>query len=118
MNNHTEAEDTPIAHYHRPDGITCSLNPNSDRAAAWLKVFHRTDGIPLTSFYAVEEKLPEVGYTRVYMLDLTRITGAERARLITYIVQRFNVAAHIVDEDLDREGYPILTEDVTVAIPI
>ena len=85
MTDHTEAEDTPIAHYHRPDGVTCSLVETSPRAASWLSpraaswlhIFHRASGIPLTSCYPVLAKLPgRVGLQRVYMLDLTRITGA------------------------------------------
>jgi hypothetical protein len=125
MNNNDELANTPIAHYHRPDGITCSLvemispTQNHERAAAWLHVFHRTSGIPLTSCYPVETDIPgQPNRARAYMLDLTRITGAERARLIAHIVKTLNVAAHIVDEGLDREGWPILATDVTVSIPM
>jgi hypothetical protein len=118
MNNNDELANTPIAHYHRPDGITCSLVETSPRAAAWLHVFHRLDGIPVTSLYAEKMEQPDHSTARVHMLDLSRITGAERARLIVHIAQKSGAPAHIVDQELDIAGCSILATDVTVSIPI
>jgi len=93
-------------------GPVISLRPGSQRAEDWQSVFGRLDDIPVTQYFTTLANLPDRPNSAVYLLDLKRMTPAERERLIWHIAARFDIPAEEVARDLDREGCPILAADV------
>ena len=56
--------------------------------------------------------------TEVYDIDLSKLTGEQHARLVEWIASQFSVPVQDVARDLPSEGFPIRTEDVTVAFSL
>lgn len=96
--------------------INASIRPTSLRAANWLKVFGRLDGIPLLSEVRVLADLPGKPSVWVYMLDVAKLTDEERLRLVDHIAATFNFSAEEVARDLYTVGVPMLAEDVVVTV--
>jgi hypothetical protein len=51
----------------------------------------------------------------VYLIDLTRLTTAERERLITLTMETFNVPRQAVEEQLADKGFPVRASQVESA---
>ncbi len=84
-----------------------------ERRQFWLAVLH-TDTVPITAIIPVWADLPGQPETQVYFLDLEAITADERRRLIRHLASRFNLPRHYVAANLNRQGVPILAEDVSL----
>lgn len=96
----------------------CSIRPESSRAPDWQYVFGRLDNIPVTSWLPTIGTAADLPAQELYMLDLTRITKPERARLVAHIVSRFAAPAALVEHELDNKGLPLLAADLVVVIPL
>ncbi len=105
----------PISTPSRP---TASIHQNSERASIWLNVFGQLHDIPVTKYLPDVVDLPGKPNSRVYFLDLMRITPSERSKLIDSIAQRFHLDFEFVDQHLEQEGCPVLADEVSVAIPL
>ncbi len=97
------------------DDFKATINPESERAQAWLKVFGSHE-IALCSPIPQWASAPGVPKGLFYFLDLNELTPEQRERLIVYISHRFQVDEQEVRETLDAIGCPILDEDVTVTV--
>ncbi len=99
-------------------GPRANIAPESPRAPTWFNIFGTLEGIPLTKYLPDITDLPGKQNALVYLLDLNRITPIEREKLIEHLAYRFGIDRDIVAASLDREGVPILADDVTVSIPL
>ncbi len=99
-------------------GPTATIMQKSERAPDWLNIFGRLSDIPVTKYLPDVVNLPGKPASRVYFLDLLRITPSERSKLIGSIARRFNLDRNFVEQHLDAEGCPILADEVVVAIPL
>lgn len=84
-----------------------------ERKRDWEAMFG-TDTVPIKSPLPDWAVVPGVGRTLVYELNLAVITAAQRERLVEYVTARFGYAATEVEDRLDAEGMPILSNEVVV----
>lgn len=89
------------------------LNESSPRAEAWRAVFGGLD-VPVKSPIPSKAILP-VGLSYVYQVALDKLTPDARRRLVDYLASRFALPREEVDAGLEKEGCPILCEDVSVS---
>lgn len=92
-----------------------SLSPESPRYADWIQVF-RTDRVELEQPLPILGDLPGLGTRHVYKLKLSALTADQRARLIDFLCARFNLPLDDVCVHLERDGCPILADDVRVSL--
>lgn len=86
---------------------------NPERRRFWMSVFY-TDTVPIKSIIPGFADLPGHPDAQVYFLDLEAITPAERRRLVRHLANRFNLSPHYVAANLNKQGVPILAEDVSL----
>lgn len=96
----------------------CSIRPESKRAPDWQYVFGRLDNIPIMSWLPRIGTAADLPAQELYLLDFTRVTPDERARLVAHICERFHVLPSEANEELDTQGLPLLATDLVVAIPL
>lgn len=85
-----------------------------ERAARWREVFG-TDEVQVLSPVPSRANLPGFDEPQlVYLLDFSAVTPEARARLVQQTAERFGEDTAVVDADLEREGMPILADQVIV----
>jgi hypothetical protein len=93
---------------------SATLNPCGPNYEHWHHVLC-SDSVPLTSSASVRANLGDKERdVEVYMLNLRALTLKQRARLVSFVAQRFNARIDQVEEEVDRAGFPIRAEDVIV----
>ena len=92
-------------------GTIAHINPASDRAEVWRKIFG-TDKLPIKSPIAILANIPELGRVRVYLLDVARLSHLQREHLVTHLRNK-NPEVN-VEAELELFGMPILADDVGV----
>lgn len=95
--------------------FTATIREGCAREADWIKVFGSREVI-LKSPLPHPAVLPGSDVAFVFDIDLKELLPDQRARLINHLAQRFNLPVAEVEEGLDREGCPILDEDVTITV--
>lgn len=95
-----------------PHDFTATIH-NKDRRKNWLTIYD-TDTVPIKSPIPTRTNLPGHPNTLIYELDLDAITANQRQRLVAHTAKRFGYDPAYVEAELDKEGMPILTSDVTV----
>jgi hypothetical protein len=91
------------------------IRESSPRYREWLSVMG-TNEFPLKSPIAGLTHLPGRGEVHVLMIDVALLSEEQRARLVKHLAAKFGIEESDVASSLDREGVPILDEDVTVVI--
>lgn len=90
------------------------LSEMSPRYPDWQRVF-RTTLVELESPMPVLAELPGLGSQPVYKVKLSTLRADQRARLVDYICERFNLPIDEVCASLEAHGCPILATDVAVS---
>ena len=94
--------------------ITATISEKSERAAQWRQVFG-ADTIPLQGVMPQWATLPGFETDQlVYMVAIEQLTPAQRAAVVAHIAERFDLAADLVDAELETYGLPVLADEVTV----
>lgn len=96
----------------------CSIAPGNPRREKWLYVFQRLDNIPITSWLPTFADVVGRGREEIHMLDFSRVTPAERERLILTLSEAFNDPIEAVAEAIETNGLPVLAAQIIVAIPL
>ena len=91
-----------------------TIRADNDRAAAWREVFGG-DRLPVKSILPGRANLPGKPDALIYEMDIRALTPEIRERLITSIATRFGQDLAFVEANLDREGCPVLADDVVVS---
>lgn len=91
-----------------------TIRVDSERAAAWREVFGG-DRVPVKSILPGRANLPGKMNALVYEMDIAALTPDQRSRLVASIASRFEQDPAFVEANLDREGCPVLADDVTVS---
>lgn len=96
--------------------IEAQINPHSDRAEDWRRVFGSTK-VPIKSMLPIQNNGPH-GRGAFYLLATRALTQEVRARLVEHVSKKFGVPPEEVERDLDdpRHGCPIFSEDVVVTV--
>lgn len=85
-----------------------------ERAKKWREVFGK-DEVQILSPVPFLANLPGFDEPQlVYLLDFRAMTPEARVRLVQQTAERFGEDTAVVDADLEREGMPILADEVTV----
>jgi hypothetical protein len=99
-----------------PKDFVGFLNVKTERGKNVAKVFGKTE-VYLKS--PVPERISWNGQVKVaYQIDLAMYPAEIIDRLANHLSQRFNVPVADVKHDLPQIGCPLLSEEVTVAIPM
>lgn len=93
------------------------LAKDSPRYADWLLVFGR-NVVEIKSPVPSKGILPGLGEREVYLVDLSALSSDQRERLHEHLARRFGGTVEEVAATLEREGLPILAEDVGVAMDL
>ena len=88
------------------------LRADSPRAEAWRRVFGGLE-VPILSAVPAQVNLP-IGRRRCFFLRVDALDQGQRERLVHHIATTFGVPAEDVARDVDRDGVPLLEEDVSV----
>jgi hypothetical protein len=95
--------------------FTATIREGCPRQQDWLTVLG-TNEVVLKSPVPYLASAPGIPEALFFEMDLTALSGDQRARLITHLAQRFHVTEQEVARDLDQVGCPILAADVTVTV--
>lgn len=93
-----------------------TFKPDSERGKEMKRLFGR-DHFEIESF--IPELVMIAGFEEpqsCFMLDLKFLNSRERIKLVTWIANKFNLPPLDVDQQLEEEGFPIIDQDVYVAI--
>jgi hypothetical protein len=94
------------------------LNPRGPNYEHWFRIFGHNNSVPLVS---PEKKLATLGAEKdveVYLLNLNGMTLHQRARLLGFIANKFNVPIFEVQKQIERDGFPIRANDVILSYDI
>ncbi|MBA3716056.1 MAG: hypothetical protein H0W76_27010 [Pyrinomonadaceae bacterium] len=98
-----------------PRAHTAILSKDSPRYADWLKVFD-SGIVEIISPIPSKGLLPGLGEREIYLVDLKTLSPDQLKRLHQHLAEKFGGMAEEAAEALEREGLPILAEDVGVAV--
>ena len=90
------------------------LNPSGPHYAEWHQIFGEL-AVPLKSSTPSLANLGEENNIEVYLLDLAAMTLQQRSRLLSVIAQKFAVSVNEVEQEINRNGFPIRGADVIVS---
>lgn len=90
------------------------LSETSPRYEAWQRVFGSTM-VELEAPVPHLAELPGVGRRPIYKLKLSALRGDQRARLVDFLCERFQLPIDEVLVELEAHGCPILADDVSVS---
>src|SRR5262245_40841039 len=92
---------------------TCHLMKSSPRYENWRKILE-SDEAPIISPTPIKTLLG-AEMADVFRLNIAKLSADQRARLIDFIVQKFNVARATAQSEIETAGFPIRAADVCVA---
>lgn len=90
------------------------LSEASPRYPAWQRVF-RSTMVELESPIPILADLPGLGVRGVYKLKTSALAPDQRARLLDFLCERFNLPLDEACTLLQEHGCPILADDVSVS---
>jgi hypothetical protein len=97
---------------------TGAINPDCERADWWREAFGGLE-VPLVSPVAQLWLVPGVdgveGEHLVYQVDVSKLGGDQIDRVARVVAAQFDLDVASVRADIEREGIPILAEDVVVS---
>jgi hypothetical protein len=94
------------------------LDPKSDRAEMWLEVYGSLE-VPLKSPIAKQGMFPDpIDGSKLhyyYEVDLKQLTPEQLDKAAEIIGRRFGIPAQEIRQDIERQGIPVLADDVSVS---
>jgi hypothetical protein len=93
------------------------LTSTSPRYADWFGILG-TDKVPLRSPGEGETEFIGEGKVQAYVLNLDKLSEEQFERLITFVAKKFRADREIVRKEVQRDGFPIRAEDVTISYDI
>jgi len=88
----------------------CHLMQSSPRYEKWREIL-QSDIAPIISPTPINSLLG-AEMADVFRLNIVKLTADQRARLIDFIVQKFNVAKATAEAEIETTGFPIRAADV------
>lgn len=76
-----------------------------------LESFFPGGVVPVKSMIPSLARLPDNGVSNVYFIDLAKISAEQRQGLVKHIAATFSHDPAFVEENLDKEGVPVLADD-------
>jgi hypothetical protein len=98
-----------------PQEFTATLNPQSPRYDAWVRVLGQ-DVVPLKSPASFLANLGEEADVEVYALAVEALSIGQCARLVDWIAENFGVAPQLAVQAINGVGFPVRAADVTVGM--
>jgi hypothetical protein len=89
------------------------LNPRGPNYETWFRVFGHNH-VPLKSAQSIRATFGEEN-VEAYLLNLNGMTLHQRARLLGFIANKFNVPIFEVQKQIERDGFPIRANDVILS---
>jgi hypothetical protein len=100
-----------------PELFSAHLRTSSENYVSWSSVFP-TGSVPLKSARSYLVNLGEEKSVEVYDLNLQAMTLRQRARLLSFLAQKFGEPVYAVEAEIERKGFPIRASDVVVTIDV
>lgn len=91
------------------------ISAKSPRYQEWVNVMG-TNEFPITTPIPTPASAADIKQGLFYMIDLAELIPEQRERLIQHLAVKFGLDENDVANSLDREGVPVLDEDVTIVI--
>lgn len=90
------------------------IDPNCERAEWWRHCYGSLD-VPLLSPIPEWRRGPDGTPQRFFKVDMRRLTDEQRERVAAFVADKFSVPIDDVRADMERDGIPILADDVIVS---
>jgi hypothetical protein len=95
--------------------FTATLVKDSPRYVDWHDILD-SDEVPLESSRTQTADLGDEKNVQVYKIDIRQLRPFQRDRLAAFIEKKFNYPMSAAYRTLDKSGFPIRAEDVTVCM--
>jgi hypothetical protein len=90
------------------------LNPGGPNYEHWFRIFGRKT-VPVLSPTPTRATSGEEKDVEVYLLNIRAMTLHQRARLLGFIANKFGVPIFEVQQQIERDGFPIRANDVILS---
>lgn len=90
------------------------LDPRGPNYAEWFRIFAH-NAVPLVSPEKSRAPMGAEKDVEVYLLNLKGMTLHQRARLLGFIANKFEVPIFEVQKQIERDGFPIRANDVILS---
>lgn len=95
------------------DWKTTATATDPRRAEFWKQVFGTTT-VPIKSIVPSCASVPGNPNAVTYELDLRAISTEQRRRLVEALAEEFEIDVQLVEDNLEREGVPVLADHVAI----